>query len=175
MNERNEYMKYTEFVNGYKNSKAKEAWVDRVIKTIYLPYSTKKAEAQQIARLSSHVMNEDGSEGAYKRDTASQYFLTQIRIIANYTSIEIGDKDVVKAYDALSECGALDMVLALLPESELKMFKTMVDMAMDDMYINEADVGAVLSTKLEALSITAETIISALEVMSSTQNTNNNK
>ena len=163
-------MKYTDFVRGYKNAKEKDKWVARIIKTLYLPYSTKKAEAQQIAKISSHVINEDGSEGMYKRDTTSQYFLTQIRIITNYTDLEIADTDVTKAYDELSESGALDMIFALLPESELKMFKAMVDMAMDDIYINEADVGAVLSTKLEAFRLMGETAMSALEVITNSQN-----
>lgn len=163
-------MNYTDFVKGYKNAKEKERWVGKVIKTTYLPYSVKKTEAQQIARISSHIINEDGSEGMYKRDTASQYFLTQIRIITNYTDLEMNDADVTKVYDELSESGALDMILALLPESELKMFKAMVDMAMDDIYINEADVGAVLSTKLEAFRLIAETAMSALETITNSQN-----
>ncbi len=156
-------MKYTEFVKGYKNAKEKEQWVGKIIKTTYLSYATKESEAKQIASLSSHIMNADGSEGAYKRNTASQYFLTQLRILINYTNLDIENNNVMDAYDALSECGALDVILAQIPEKELTMFTSMVQMAMDDVYINEADVGAVLSTKLEAFRLMADTAMSALE------------
>ncbi len=162
-------MDYTIFVKSYKNSKDKEGFVKKHITKEYLGYVDKMAIAKKVARFASHVVDEDGNTGDYKRDTMMQYFLAQMDIISKFTDIEVPGELMTEAYDALAECGALNDLFGMIPESEIKMINSMVQMAMDDTYVNEADVGAVLSTKLEAFRLMADTAMSALDEVAKKQ------
>ncbi len=154
-------MNYKDFVEEYKKSQKKEEFVKEHVTVQYLPYATKKTEAQEIARLSSHIINDDGTEGMYRRDTAMQFFLTQVRLLICYTDIEIDTNEITATYDELCECGAIEVILEAIPSTERTVFTTMAQMAMDDAYTNEADVGIVLSTKLDVFKLTVDTALSA--------------
>ncbi len=167
LNER-KTMDYTVFVKEYKAVKDKDSYVTKHITKAYLNYSEKMAIAKSIANVSSHVTDSDGNITEYKRDTMAQYFHTQMNIVKAYTDIDVPAELIVNAYDALCESGALGAILSAL-ESECTILKSMVQMAMDDCYINEADVGAVLSTKLEAFRLMATTAMSALEAIAKEQ------
>ncbi len=162
-------MDYSIFVKSYKASKSKDAFIKKHITKEYLGYAEKMALAQNVARFSSHAIDKDGNVGDYRRDTMMQYFLTQMDIIAKYTDIEVPAELMTEAYDALSECGALNDVLRSIKETEITMVNSMVQMAMDDTYINEGDVGAILSTKLEAFRIMADSALSAIEATAEKQ------
>ena len=161
-------MDYTIFVKEYNTVKDKSGYVDKHIKTAYLGYSEKMSIARGIAKISSHIIDSEGNVGEYRRDTMAQYFHTQMNIIKYYTDIEVPTELVVSAYDAMCECGAMSDILTKL-ESECAILKSMVQMAMDDTYVNEWDISAVLSTKLEAFRLMADTALSALQTVTEKQ------
>lgn len=162
-------MDYTIFIRDYEKVNNKTDFVSKHITKKYLSYSAKMAIANNIARIASHVIDKNGNVGIYKRDTMAQYFHVQMNIIQQYTDIDIPSELVVNAYDKLSETGALSEILHQVPDSEREMIKSMTQMAMDDTYINEVDAGVVLSTKLEALRLIADTAMSALEEVAKNQ------
>lgn len=164
-------MDYSIFVKSYKNSKDKEGFVKKHITKEYLGYVDKMAIAKKVARFASHIIDEDGNAGDYKRDTMMQYFLTQMDIISKFTDIEVPGELMTEAYDTLAECGALNDLFGMMPESEIKMINSMVQMAMDDTYINEQDLSVVLTTKFEAIRSTIDTALNALQEIS--ENTEN--
>lgn len=147
-------MDYIKFIGQYKTAKDKDAFIKRHITTTYLPYPTKMSEAKQIAMISSHVNEKEGKLGEYKRDTMAQYFWTQIRLITNYTDIKAAEgESTVGMYDELSESGALEDIIKAIPSSEVTMFTSMVQMAMDDVYLYERDLPSYLETKMQAITM----------------------
>ena len=164
-------MDYTIFVKSYKNSKDKEGFVKKHITKNYLGYVDKMTIAKNVARYSSHVISEDGTVGIYKRDTMMQYFLTQMDIISKFTDIEFPSDLMTEAYDALAECGALNELFRFMPESEVKMINSMVQMAMDDTYINEQDLSVILTNKFDAIGLMLDETLNTLQTIST--NTNN--
>lgn len=147
-------MIYTEFIQKFKISKDKEAFVKKHIKRTYVPYAEKLAEAKKIADLSTHttLTTSLGTEIIYKKDTPVLYFLKTIRLINLYTDVEQGEtSDINKFYDSLAEIGAFDALLSQISEGEITQFSAMIDMCVSDIYENERDLVSFLDTKFEAM------------------------
>lgn len=162
-------MDYSIFVKEYNEAKDKAAYVKKHIMREYLGYADKTALAKNIARVSTHIINDDGSAGAYKRDTMSQYFHTQMNILTNYTDIIVEAQLTVQAYDELSKCGAMDKIIEAIPKDEILQIKSMVQMAADDVYVNERDIASFFETKIDALSMVLDTALSALQEVANKQ------
>ena len=156
-------MDYTKFVSGYKTAKDKETYVKKHIIKQYLPYRIKLSIAHQIAENSTHI--EINGKKVYKKDTPSQYFTTIMQLIAQYTDIEFDVKILDQTYDALMECGALQIILSVIPDSEVSEFRTLVEMYMSDIYENERDLTSFIERKLEAINLSTDQMLSSLKDM----------
>ena len=153
-------MDYSIFVSEFKSTKDKEAYAKKHIVKQYLPYIKKLSIARTIANQSTHI-ERDGKE-EYKKDTPLQYFLTIMKLIEQYSDIEIDGMIITEAYDSLMESGSISALISCIPESEVTEFRTLVDMCISDIYDNERDITSYFETKFSALSITLETMLSSL-------------
>ena len=142
-------MEYTKFVQQYKVSKDKEAFVKKHITKTYVPYVEKISKASGIALSCTHAVL--GQPELYKKDTPSQYFGTIMRLIEMYTDITFADSDVVKVFDTMAEQGIIDIILSSIPENEVTQFRSIVDMCVSDIYENERDISALIDTKLTSI------------------------
>lgn len=154
-------MEYTKFVQQYKVSKDKEAFVKKHITKTYVPYVEKISKASGIALGCTHTI--PGQPELYKKDTPSQYFGTIMRLIEMYTDITFADADVVKVFDTLTEQGILDIILSSIPETETTQFRSLVDMCVSDIYENERDISTLLDNKFSALQLTVNTLLESLQ------------
>lgn len=153
-------MDYTKFVSGYKTIKDKDGFIKKHMTKQYLPYANKLSIAKSIAKTCTHVKVDD--KEIYKKDTPAQYFTTVMSLITQYTDIEIDANIVDKAYDALVECGAMQALLASIPESEVTEFRTLVDMCVADIFENERELASFLETKLDAINMATNQMLSSL-------------
>ena len=147
-------MDYKQFIQGYKTNKEKEKYAEKHIIRKYVPYADKLSEALKIAEISTHdILDELNNKKIYKRNTPTQYFYTTVRLVLMYSDITYEDKEIVSMYDALSEVGALDALLSQIPETEITMFRTLVEMCVNDIYENERDTVSFLERKTDVLGI----------------------
>ena len=65
-------------------------------------------------------------------------------------------------YDKLNEVGAINTLIAAIPESEYSEFSTLLNMKMDDFRDNEYSITALLYNFKESLALTEEVIQSVL-------------
>ena len=154
-------MKYSEFITKYKVSKDKPAMAAKHIKTSYLKYVDKINMAQSIANASS--WKEIDGKNVYMRDTCNQQFLLQMKLIQAYTDIEFKDSEVVEVYDGLAEIGALGDLIDAMPNQEIVQIQSMTSMCVDDIYTNFRDLPSYIDSKLDAIGLTADAIISAFQ------------
>ena len=154
-------MDYTKFISDYKLNKDKESFVKKHITKQYIPYATKLALAQSIAKTCTHVSI--NGKDIYKKDTPAQYFATVMHLITQYTDIQYDATIVPQVYDALMESGAMQVLLSSIPESEVTEFRTLIDMCVSDIYENERELSSFLETKFDAISLTIEQIMSSIQ------------
>ena len=154
-------MDFVKFIASYKTAKDTGEFIQKHIKKQYLPYGTKLALAQSIAKNCTHI--EINGKSIYKKDTPSQYFTVIMQLVSQYTDITFDNNTVVKAYDALSEVGALNSILSAIPESEVTEFRTLVDMCVSDIYDNERDLTSFLETKIDAAGMVGNQVLESLK------------
>ena len=160
---------YKMFVAKFKNTEPDkiEDFLKRSIVTDYVNYETKLAEITKICELCNYteildLENPDQKKRVFKRNTPFMYYWIKLRMIANYTNIEITEGEELAAYNALDEIGAIDAITTLLPEAEVTKWMTMLQMINDDIYMNERDIAGYLDTKMDAVGIVLNTMLSGL-------------
>lgn len=154
----------TRAVEGYKkqasDSKKKE-WVENNIylERSYIPYVEKMAFIKNIVDSTSFntVVLEDGSTtigNTYKKNGAMQYLMYVMVLIDKYTNIDIvfGDKDLslMQQYDCLKESGLLEIILGMIPSSEMDEMKILLSVYNEDTYTNYGTLQAMISNLIES-------------------------
>ena len=156
---------YKQFVTKYNAAKTdedKKVFCQSHIVKTYVDYQTKLTEVQIIAKQGNYSLDADvNGKRLFKRSSPTMYFLLKMRLIEDYTDIEIGD-NVLDIFNALDEIGALDCLISSIPENEIIKWNAMLDMVNDDIYINERDIVSYLETKTEAVSMVLDTMLSGL-------------
>ena len=133
----------------------------------YVDYQTKLSDIRTIVQIGNYVTipdpaNSEVEREIFKRNTPVMYYLLKLRLIANYTDIEIKDGEELEAYNALEEIDVLDKLISLIPENEIVKWNTMLQMVNDDVYMNERDLPSYLDTKLNATGMVLDTLLSSL-------------
>ena len=154
------------FVKTYKaNAKAKdktfEEFINKHITTKYISYINKVAYCDSIVKATCHI--KDGDREIIKVNSPNRYMFFTMKLIQLYTDININDDNVVGDYDSLNEIGAINVLMAAIPESEYTEFSTLLNMRMDDFYDNEYSINALLYNLKESFSLSEEVINSVLE------------
>lgn len=160
---------YKQFVTKFNNAEDKVEFCKSHIVNKYVDYQTKLTEVRRIADLgnyssvSSFEENEEGQERRiYKRNTPIMFYLLKMRLLMDYTDVEIKDGEELDAFNALEEIGAVDGLISSIPENEITKWNTMLQMTNDDIYANERDFASYLDTKVDALGMILNTLLSGL-------------
>lgn len=154
------------FVKTYKaNSKAKdktfEDFIKKHITTQYVDFLTKEVYCENIMKATCY--KKDGDREFVKVNSTTRYLFFVMRLIELYTDIEINQDKVWEDYDKLNEVGAINTLIAAIPESEYSEFSTLLNMKMDDFRDNEYSTTALLYNFKESLALTEEVIQSVLD------------
>ncbi len=149
-----------DFIKEYKkivNDSRKEQFVKDHIVTEYIPYEMKRTICEKIVDVTSHVSYEfNGTKRTiYKRDSASQYMIFTLQLIKSYTDIDIifeGDNSLI-AFNDLDKENLIDAIIHAIPESEFVKFNTIMDMAKNDLYINECSNYAIADNIIQKIEL----------------------
>ena len=163
------------FCKTYKaNSKAKdktfEDFIKKHITTKYISFIQKNVYCTSIVYNSCH--KKDGDREFIEIDSVMRYMHFIMRLIDLYTDIEITPDTLVEDYDKLNEIGAIETLIAAIPESEYAEFSTILNMKLDDFRENEYSLTALLYNLKESFSLSEEIITSALETITKENNSN---
>lgn len=146
------------------NLKAKDKtfddFINKHITTKYIGFVEKTAYCDSIVRATCH--KKDGDIELVKINSANRYLFFVMRLIQLYTDIEFEDKDVIAAYDKLNEVGAINTLIAAIPESEYAEFSTILNMKMDDFRDNEYSITSLLYNLKESFSLSGEVLSDVL-------------
>lgn len=142
-------MTLKEFIGYYKIAKDKKTECEkRVQKDKYVPFLSKIAECENIVRV---TMEKDD---AFVQNTPGRFIFFNMTLIKTYTDIEFDMENglqLTESYDALNECGAVETLINCMPVHELKEFKTILDMCVDDYMVNHRDLTSYIDKKLNGL------------------------
>ena len=110
------------FIDEFKNKKvmntqiAPNAVSEYLNKTLeiktYIPFSDKKRIAEMVVEQNSTVEN-----GVVKIDSAGQFIGFIVAMLVAHTNLEINTEDPISDYDALSETGLLELIIAQFQKS----------------------------------------------------------
>ena len=158
---------YKQFVTKYNNSENKAAFCKSHIVNNYVAYEEKLTEVRRIADLGNYssvpsLEDENESKTIFKRNTPIMYYLLKMRLLNDYTDIEIKDGEELETFNALEEVGAVDALVSSISENEVTKWHTMLQMVNDDIYMNEREIVSYLETKTDALSMVMDTMLSGL-------------
>lgn len=147
-------MTIEQFILIYKTKSEKD--VDNYIKdhivNKYIPYNQKIVVCTSI--IDNTMYEEVNNVKIYKQNTPSRYLFFTLQLIKLYTDLEINFSDnPLEIYDKLNECGLIDRIISLLPQSEYIEFNTIMDMIIDDRVANERDLVSFIESKIDLLKI----------------------
>ena len=136
-------------IDGYlkrTSVKMREEYLKAVIKVKpYVGYGAKMFLADTIIKTS--CLN----DGQIYIDSCKKYLLYIYTLINTYTNIELSTKDLMIQYDRLDSIGLIEPILALIPEKERVIFKTILDMKQDDLMTNRYGTYAFIKEQVDRL------------------------
>lgn len=133
-----------------------EDFVKKHITTKYVGFITKAVHCDNIVKSSCHI--KDGDKEFVKINSTNRYLFFVMRLLQLYTDIEFKEEDIVSEYDKLNEVGAINELIAAIPEAEYSEFSTLLNMKMDDFRENEYSLTALIYNLKQSFSLSEEII-----------------
>lgn len=152
-------MKIDTFVKLYKikaRDEYGEDYIDEIMNNRYVPFEEKVVRINMILS-NTYYDNEDG-EKIFHVDSMAAHLFTMLTLVDLYTQIDIDFKKSVEQYNALKECGALDIIVNSINASELNEFKFLLESAHKDAVVNEYEIHAYITKQLRYLSSVFEKV-----------------
>ncbi len=147
-------MKVNEFVDGFEKANDKEKYVKKHIINTYVPYAEKITECKRIVDVSMYRLDEKGVKH-FVVDTPTRYMLFVVSCILKYTDIEIADDNALTVFDRLSESGSDGYIFSLIGK-DFEMFKSVLEMVVDDVVEKERNIIDFINTKIESLGMVVD-------------------
>ena len=142
---------------------AMDTFIKKHITNEYVGFIEKCVWCDSIVKASCYV--KDGDYEYVKVNSANRYIAFIMRLISLYTDIEIDFENAkfVEQYDELNKAGAINALIAAIPEDEYSEFSTILNMKMDDFRDNEYSITALLYNLKKSSSLFEEVINQVLE------------
>lgn len=152
-------MTYAEFCEKFTacaTDAAQSGLVKRVIKKDhYMPFAEKTQRAEVIINSTCRESKKDANGnvvyGRVHINSSARYIYETMSIIACYTEIEVPFAEIIAAYDAISKCGALGVILSLIDDSEKILFHEIVDWTLSDLMTNEYETKTYIERNLNVI------------------------
>lgn len=137
----------------------KEKDIAKHIVNTYVSYATKIDECRKIVDLNSY--KEVNDEKIYWKNTPGQYFMFVIRLIANYTDIDMGER-ILDSYDSLNKENMINEIISTIPQTEYEEWRTLLQMCDDDAYENLRSMPSWLETKFDSMKLVFDSMSEVL-------------
>ena len=156
-------MQLNEFIEQYEA--LKNTAIKMIIDKDYVPYAIKVGDCRRIIDCTTYTNTEPKM---FCMNSPSRYMLLRLQLVIRYTSLEFDQsgEGMVKAYDDLDRVGALDSIIAAIPEREVETYNRILDMMLSDFQMNERSLVGYLDTKLASLSIMGDEIAKLMDTVS---------
>lgn len=155
-------MKSIEFVKGYQEAKktnAQDAFIKKHITRTYLPYELKIAEAKDVVEKSCY--KDINGKRVFQQNSPAFFMLFMLKVVANYTDIEIGEnKESLATFNAFAKAGLFEALITVFPR-EYDSFNTVLQMVKDDEMENYRSFAGFFETKVESLDMALGAIAEA--------------
>lgn len=150
-------------VSAKQKGSAMDTFIKKHIINEYVGFIEKCVWCDSIVKASCYV--KDGDYEYVKVNSANRYIAFVMRLISLYTDIEIDFENAkfVEQYDELNKAGAINALIAAIPEDEYSEFSTILNMKMDDFRDNEYSITALLYNLKKSSSLFEEVIGQVLE------------
>lgn len=136
----------------------KEEYLKNTVKVEqYIPLSEKIVHAEKIIKSSSYevIKDEKGElklSDNFKISSPLRHLFTVFVLIDLYTNIQMDENKKPDEYDLLNKNEMIESLFALIPEKEVKDFKAILDMTLNDFITNERDVQNYIANQIERFS-----------------------
>lgn len=130
----------------------------------YIPYAKKVSMCDRIVRSTSYETIAD--KQVFKINTPARQELFLLNMVDLYTDIDINWENSLSDFDVLSEKELLGAIIKAIPESEITLFSSILEMCLDDLMTNTRDLVSYIDGKLTAVEVLAN---SALEMLQSNE------
>lgn len=142
---------------------AVETFIKKHITNNYVSFLKKCVYCDGIIKASCYV--KEGDDEYIRFNSPARYIGFIMRLIDLYTDLEIDFKNAefVNQYDELNKVGAINDLVAGMPENEYSEFTTILNMKLDDLRDNEYSTTALLYNFKKSLSLTSNVIDQVLE------------
>lgn len=144
------------FINGYNSAKDKDAYIKKILKTDYIPYTEKINDCNRIIKTSTE------SDGIFKLNTPAQFMLFTVNLISKYTKLEYDPDNIVEFFEALDKDDLINTIYSIIPEREVASYQTILNMCADDYFETNRSLVSYIETKVAALQMTGDTLLEAL-------------
>ena len=135
--------------------------IEKHIVKKYIPYAEKVSMCDRIVRSTSYETIAD--KQVFKINTPARQELFLLNMVDLYTDIDINWEDSLKDFDVLSEKELLGVIIKAIPESEITLFSSILDMVLDDLMTNTRDLVSYIDAKLDVLGILTNLALDALQ------------
>ena len=132
----------------------------RLIKN-YVSYEEKVSVCERIVEATSYV--EVNGQKIYKRNMPSRAVFFTLKLIDEYTDIDIDFNNILKDYNKLDEEGFVEILLKTIPAKEVSTWRTILEMIEDDQEVNERTMVSFLSAKSEAAQMMINSLFESIE------------
>lgn len=127
-----------EFIKVWKDQQDIIGKIGDAIHDVYVPFSEKVARAKMI--LDASYYREINGEREYYANSAANYMLICLNLIELYSPISIDFTNALHEFDLLNETGICGWVISNIQEREIKEFKMLCEMAVDDEIHNKHEI-----------------------------------
>lgn len=150
-------MTVKEFVTNYNKTKN----IEKHITKKYLPYAEKISLCNRILESTCYEkISED--KKIFKINTPLRQMLFLLSIVDNYTDIDINWQNPLEDFDQLNESKLLNEIIAIIPESEVAQYSSLLDMCLDDLMTNTRDLISWIESKVEASDMVVNAILETI-------------
>jgi len=147
-------MTVKDFLMKYEKTKD----ISKHITKKYLPYAEKIALCNSIINTTCYK-NITEDRKIFKINAPSRQMLFLLSMIDKYTDIDINWEDAVTDFDALCERELLGAIIKEIPESEVTLCSSLLDMCLDDLMTNTRDLVPWIEGKGEAFGMALNAIL----------------
>ena len=145
-------MKIKDFIeqfNTLNTDKDREAFLKQTVITTYVPFIEKANICLKVINDTWYKKDEITEKRKLHITSTGTYVLYTMAVIKKYTNLEVDFKNFAAEYDLLNNGNYLRMIMAYIPEDEIKEFRLVLEMTQNDVMQNEYYLPAYLSERVE--------------------------
>ena len=152
-------MKLNKFVEELNKSNDKVKFLKKHIRREYVPYKEKVEGSERV--IQSSMYKEINGVRKFAYNTPARYLLFIITIVTAYLDVEVDTENMLDEMDIIEENHVGDLLLAALPD--VKVYQTVLNMAVDDVVSTENSLVVFLDNKIDALGLSLDAISSGFK------------